>query len=110
MKTSELTKGERLMIRRRRMNLSQSEMANELGVSLYRYRLWEAGEDLAEAPKITLGRIHDFEVCVIQRRRAGVDAKKLAAQLGVSRWWLTQMEYGRGPADRLVTYWKKRAA
>ena len=110
MKTSELTKGERLMIQRRRDNRSQSEMATFLGVSLYRYRLWEAGEGLADAPLLALGRLRDFEACVIRRRRAGVDAKELAQELNVSRWWLTQMEYGQAPADRLVSYWQKQAA
>lgn len=107
MKTTSITTGERLLIERRRNNESQDAAAGRHGVSRYRYRLWES--DQAEGGRqprcARLGLLRDYEGCYIRRRRAGLSVAALATKVGVSAWWVTQMEHGDVPADRLVAWW-----
>lgn len=103
MKTRDLTNDEKLLLQRRRAGHSQRDAAIEIGVSHYRYRRWEAGQE--KPPKVNLGRLEPHEACFIRRRRAGISLKTLADVLGVSRWWLCQMEYGKGATERLVEHW-----
>lgn len=100
---TDLTNGERLVIHRRRQDWTQRQAAESHGVTLYRYRKWEKDED--GPPKIGVGRLEPFEVCFLLRRREEIPAAELARALGISRWWLTQMETGRAPAESLVEYW-----
>lgn len=103
MKAEDLTPAERLLVERRRFNQSQPEAAARLKVTIYRFRRWEAGED--EAPGRHLEPLGRHEVCFIRRRRAGISLVDLADVLGVSRWWLCQMERGRCSSERLVNHW-----
>lgn len=108
-KTTDLTKGERLIIERRRDEHSQHQAAEAYEVSLYAYRQWEMDEEQS-APMAPIGRLQPFEVCFIQRRRKGMALRDLAMALGLSRWWVTQMEYGRAACDRLIEYWSSQKA
>jgi len=101
------TNGERLLIRRRRTSESQVDAAERYGVSLHRYRLWEADKDPA-APKQREARLEPFESCFLRRRRAGVSLRELAEELDLSRWWLCQMEQGKADSRRLIEYWTAR--
>lgn len=103
----DLTAGERLFLDRRRDEFTQDQAADWYGVTRYQYRRWESDEDQG-APKVKLGRLHDYEECVIRRRRSGEALHELARKAGISRWWLCQMEYGRVPAERLVAFWASR--
>lgn len=103
MKTRDLTNGEKFIVQRRRADQSQREAAEAKGVSLYRYRRWESDQE--KPPSVSLGRLEPYEGCFVRRRRAGISLKTLAEVLGVSRWWLCQMEYGKAATDRLVDHW-----
>jgi len=103
MNTSSLSAGERLLIDRRRKGESQRQAAKRLGVSLYRYRRWERSEE--QPPKLMpLGMLKLHEKCFLTRRRADVPAHVVALELGVSDEWLTQMEYGRQPCQKLAVH------
>lgn len=101
------THAERLVIERRRMRKSQGERARIYRVSVYEYRQWEGGK---VPPPTCAGErvkgLEPHEICFLLRTRAGVSAGDLAKTLGVSRWWLTQMERGEVPIDRLVAGWR----
>lgn len=105
LKASSLTNGERLLIDRRRALLSQKEAADAWSVSLYLYRRWE--DDKSDPPRTSVGRLEKFEVCLLKRRRSGLRVSDLAEKIGVSRWWLTQMERGEAPDDILVSWWEE---
>lgn len=105
MKVRDLTPSERILLHRRRRAESQHDAAADYGVTLYRYRQWESGEE--KPPSIALGKVLPHEVCFLRRRRAGISLKDLADRLGVCRWWLCKMEYGNANADRLVAYWSQ---
>jgi len=106
MKTSDLTTGERVLILRRRKQESQQAASERHGVSLYRFRQWETDEE--QAPKVALGRLERCESCFVRRKRSGMPLHELASQMGVSRWWLIQMEHGKQSADALVAFWDGR--
>lgn len=106
MNTSELSNGERLVIERRRAGESQKSAAARYEVTLHQWRLWEADKD--DPPTSPVGKLMPYEVCFLKRRRAGIQAQALAEELEVSRWWLTQIEYGRAPIDCLIQYWSAR--
>lgn len=108
MNASDLTRGERLILARRREGRTQRQAANEHGVTIYRYGRWEREEDLDDAPQPSLGRLRDYEACLVRRLRRGITVETMSRRIGVSRWWLVQMEYGRAPADVLVAYWREK--
>ena len=103
-KSSELTQNEKLIIIRRRLKLTQAEMAAEHKISLYEYRRWESGE--TENPiSFSIELLSDFESCFIMRRRSGMTVSEIATKIDVCRFWFGQMERGEAPSDRLVEYW-----
>lgn len=110
MKTTDLTPGERLLILRRREKKGQREFAEEYGITLYCYRQLELDQECRYAPPdVMLHDVHPYEVCFIRRTRAGITLTEFARTLGVSRWWLCEMEYGNAnfaAFDRLVAYWE----
>lgn len=105
MRIPKLTNGEKLLVQRRRDDLTQPQAAEAADVSLYLWRKWEI--DIGEPPSVVTGRLLPHEACFIRRRRAGVSLASLADALKLSRWWICQMEYGRAPIGRLVAYWSK---
>jgi len=106
MRTTDLTSGERLLILRRRTGRSQRDEAERRGITLYRYKRYEADEQTTQDEPV--GELKSHERCLILRRRERMSLDDLASELGVSRWWACQMEYGRAPADRLVKFWENR--
>lgn len=109
MKIPDLTRGERLVLARRRAQKTQIEAARMHGVSIYQYGRWERGEDVDTVPGCNLGRLRDYEICYVLRMRRGIPVGTLARRIGVSRWWLTQIEYGRAPAEVAVAHWREKA-
>lgn len=103
MNIKDLTRGERVLLQRRRAGQSQRDAAEGHKVSLYCYRRWEVDED--ETPEVVLNNLLGFEACFFRRRRAGMSLKFLAEAMRVSRWWLCQMEHGRATTDQLIKYW-----
>lgn len=99
------TRGESLLLHRRRKGMSQADAAREYGVSPDRYRDWEKDRRLRDQPRRHLGQLKPHEVCLLLRRRAGKTQREVAADLGCTRLWLVQMENGSAPVDRLREYW-----
>ncbi len=100
-----LTPAEKMKLDRRRRGESQQEAAERWGVTLYRYREAEAGRrsESKIRPRFTV--VRDYEACLVLRTRRGDSVAALAKEMGISRWWLTQIERGKQPADELVRYW-----
>ncbi len=103
--THELKPGERLLLYRRRMNLNQTQAAEDWDTKPWTYRMWEGGNRTRDIPCPRLGGLKPHESCFITRRRAGMSRTQLAKALGVSNFWVTQMEKGAVSSDRLVKYW-----
>lgn len=99
------TRGESLLIWRRRKNLTQAAAAKSYSVTPDRYREWEADKRKIDQPRYSAGKLKPHEVCYLLRRRAGKLQYKFAAELGVTKQWLIQMEDGRANSDRLRAYW-----
>lgn len=102
--TRDLTRGERLLIVRRREGSTAADCAAGCGVSLYRYKRWE--RDQEDGPACAVGRLAAHEGALVLRRRAGLSVAELAAAVGVSAYWLSLMERGQAPASRLEAYWR----
>ena len=100
------TKGERILLLRRRADKSQRQASVEMGVTLYRYRKWELDED--DPPDLRIGDLFPYEACLLLRRRMGVSLWEMAAEMNISRQWLCKMEYGKVSSDRLVAYWESK--
>jgi len=100
-----LTPPETLLVWRRRAGYNQYEAAQHHGVTVNKYRRWEAGYGPSPRAK-NLGELKDHEKCVIARRRSGKTQDDLAKDLNLSRLWIIEMEKGNVPADRLVEYWE----
>lgn len=104
-----LTPGERLLLLRRRLGLSQVERAECFGVTLYGYRAWEAGTKQPPARVVPkFDKLHDYEACYVLRRRRGLALQDLATQLGMTSNWLCEIEHGRQPATKLLAHWRRR--
>jgi len=109
MKPLKFTAGERLLLHRRRLGLSQVERAKKHRVTLYRYRGWEEGRVQPQARIVPgFGRVRDFEACYVLRRRSGIALQSLAALLRMTPNWLCEIEHGRQPATRLVAHWLRQ--
>lgn len=88
--------------------MTQVQAARKLGISLYEYRRLEAGE-LEDAERAALpGGLRDNERCYIARQRASLRLEDLAPKVGVTMFWLCQMERGTAPTETLVAYWQAR--
>lgn len=99
------TRGESLLLGRRRKGLNQLQAAAERNVHVDRYREWEADRRTEDQPFQRLGRLKPNEVCFILRRRAGRTQREVAEVIGCTRLWVLQMEDGKAPVERLREYW-----
>lgn len=105
-----LQPNERLLIDRRRRNQTQTEAAKRYRTTPKRYRAWEAGEEAitvqiktsvpTDAQDLPL-----YEQCVVARTRRGWNMQTLIRRSGLSRYWVQQVERGRGNPDTLVKFW-----
>jgi DNA-binding XRE family transcriptional regulator len=102
-----LRPNERLLLVRLRRELTQQQMAADLGVTTNTYRRWELGQ-LGGCPKLPLGKLREHEVYRLMRMRAGLTQGALAREIGVCRIWVVHMESGRAPIQRLASYWSVR--
>lgn len=99
----DLTRGERLLVLRRRHGLRQNAEARARGISLYRYRAWEL--DMGDAPKVGIGALRPHERLFIARRRYGVSLRDLADESGLSVNWICRIERGDAPPEALERFW-----
>ena len=103
-----LTKGERLLLDRKRRAETQAQAAVRYNVSPKIYGLWERDQYEASMgidTSFLLGRLKPHERCLIRRRREQLTQGALAKRMGCSRWWLLRMEQGEAPVRDLVEYW-----
>lgn len=102
-----LTLGERLLVARRRSGESQYSRARNYGIHRNVYgRLERDTEDNIfgiVAPE--LGELAEDEICLILRRRSGLTQEECAEKLGVTRFWLNQMETGKVSCSELTKFW-----
>lgn len=99
------TRGESLVIWRRREGLNQVDAAAKYGVHPDRYRDWEADKRDDDQPRKHLGQLKPHEVCYLLRRRAGKTQREVAAAIGMTRLWVIKMEEGTAPVERLREFW-----
>lgn len=100
-----LTIGERLVILRRRLNLTQEDMAVKHNLSRNKYGACE--RDLANLIKDIpiIDSLADHEKCFLTRRRLGLKQQDVAKKMGITRYWFDQMELGKAPCVPLMEYW-----
>lgn len=103
---SDLTRGEKLYLFRKRLGYTQVQRSVDLGVGFAEYRAMELDEAHARGPYVTLRSIEEREVYTILRRRAGMTKGELAEVMGISAEWIRQMELGQAPIKRLQEYWE----
>jgi transcriptional regulator with XRE-family HTH domain len=108
-----LSPGERLLIWRRRRNLTIAEASKLLGTSPWRYKQWEYDRDTEKfpAPPVPLEVLSTGEACLIARRRARWSIEQVAKR---AKWsHVTQIKWEReATRDRtknpLYQWWAKR--
>lgn len=106
-----LTKAEKFFISRNRRELTQAEMADELGVTRNYYNAVECSRGLdTDLDPPNVEPLSDLEACVILRRRADISQEELATILECSRYWINRMEQGSEKAEKLIDYWRGRNA
>lgn len=101
---NELTIGEKLLLLRRRKGLTAANAAKRSKATLYRYLRWE--RDIEKGPHVSVGKVAFHEKAFLLRRRGGYSVAAFAKRLGVSPWWLSQMEDGKAPDMRLRDHWE----
>lgn len=100
------TRGESLLLERRRKAENQLQAAARYGVHVDTYRAWETDERPEDVPQYNAGHLKPHEVCLLRRRRAGKTQLEVAAAIGMTRLWVMKMELGEAPIDRLKGYWE----
>ena len=101
------SEAEALLLARRRLGLSQREMAERLEVTMHVYRGLEknGGATLRQLGLASLGSLLEHERLLLRRLRSGRRALDVAAEMGVSAYWLSQMEKGKASTSSLAEYW-----
>lgn len=108
MTATQLTKGERIFIWRRRKKLNQKQAGEELGLKRHEiFRIEKGLKVRCGIPVQPLGNLKPLEICVLKRRRAKMTQTELGKKIGCSRWWVNQMELGLEDSGKLVKFWKK---
>jgi len=101
-----ITRAEHLYLQRRRMGLTQAQMATRLEMKRWEYQTYEAGQTEIPARHVSSnlkpGLLEQF---ILKRRRRGWTQEDLAEELGVSRIWVNKMEGGSASPQRLVDFW-----
>lgn len=109
-KTSELTKGMKLRVERRRRKQTQQQAAKRHKVHVSIYRAWEKDDDAEKkAPSVPLGKLQVHEQCWIRRQLKHFTIEDLSRKMKKCRWWIIQMERGDAPVQSLKDYWSKVA-
>ena len=101
-----LTRGERLLLHRRAVSMTQRDAAAIYGVSLDVFREWEQGlrDDVPRVSGPRVAELQVRELLFVQRRRRGIGLDEIAAALDRCDSWVHQAEGGRTGVDRVVDY------
>ena len=105
LKDIRVTRGEKLLIERKRRGEKQIEAARRYETNLSYYCQWETDKS-EENPRKSKMRLYGHERCALYRRRAGLMQKELAKKVGLSRYGVNLMENGRLRCRVLVEYWE----
>ena len=103
-----ITQGERIMLGRRRANVSQQDFARRRKVSQSLVSRWESGE-LEPPAKVGkmykgLGRLTKVESSIVMRKRMGKTVLDIAQALCVSRYQATKMAKGEVESTEYFKY------
>lgn len=101
-----LTRGERLLIKRRREGWSQGDAARRHNTTHSMYGKWER-DVVKGGPFIQFYKLEPHERCLLYRRRAEQTQDQVATALECCRWWVNQMERGAVSCDDLLWYWEQ---
>lgn len=109
-KYSELTKGERFWLMRRRSDENADQTARRLGVSEDKISAWENGRDQERCPTVALHpKLSVGEALAIARRRKGWAITAAARRMKTSHVTLIKWENDRNATqDRAVAFWDRK--
>ncbi len=62
--------------------------------------------DAVKGPRVGVGRLKVYEICLLYRRRSGYTQTQVARKLKRCRWWINQMERGEAPCHELIDFWE----
>ena len=101
--------GERCLIRRHRLGLTQSKAAKQFKLPVHVYRQLENNNEVngSSLPPVVIGALQAHERCLLMRRRCGMTQAQVAKKLGCSRYWLGLQELGKVPCDDLTWFWEQ---
>ena len=106
----ELALQESFIIYRRRLGLSQSQMATLFNIHRETYGRLERGEQVQiSTDRPALGGLQCHEKCFILRRRSGWTQEECADLMGITRYWFNLMELGKAPVEPLINFWGQNA-
>jgi len=75
-------------------------------MTLYAYQQIEQGQREDRRRAALSGGLRDHERCHIARTRAGMRLEDLGEKVGLSKFWICQMERGTAPLQTLLDYWQ----
>jgi transcriptional regulator with XRE-family HTH domain len=112
-----ISNAESLVLARRRLGLTQLEVAQQLSLNVSKYKRLEAeeGKDVGRSarellPDAFLGRspedLDPHEECYILRRRHGLSQLDVGKSIGRCREWIQQMERGEVDCAELTMFWR----
>jgi DNA-binding XRE family transcriptional regulator len=103
----DLTPGEKLLFWRKRKGWNQTKAAKHLKVSSFKYKMMEYGKiQLSFKSSFIKPSLTPPERCYLYRRRCKKTQAEVAKELGYSREWIKQMEWGTVPCEPLLWYWE----
>lgn len=109
-KIGELSSAEKLILYRRRLEMTQHEMAAIFSIHRETYGRLERGLlKFDEEIVPNLGGIRDHEKCYLLRRRSNKKQSECAQEMDVTRFWFNQMELGKVPCESLIEFWRRYA-
>ena len=109
-KYSDLTKGERFWLARRRSDENTDQCSRRLKVSEDKISAWENGRDVENCPSVVLhARLSIGEALAFARRRKGWKIKETARRMRVSHVTLIKWEKDRNSTqDQAVAFWDRK--
>jgi len=108
LKLGDITRGEWETLKRRREGLTQAEHAAMNDVDRLVVVRWEKNTELH--PQRRSIRVTEAEWCFIMRNRKGLTQKRVGKLMGVSSFWVREMEAGRQDHTKLMSFLKKHFA
>lgn len=113
--STDLTRGEWLLLARRRKRWTQADAAKHWSVPVSTYVAWETDQRAATIAPPSRDKSYEFplkmyERLFVMRRRSGWTAPTLAARIGCPRHYIELAERGRAHPARLEAFWRMRGA